>query len=325
MTAVLIVLAVAVVVLLAVTLHLARRGPEAGSADGAQPSVPAVPPPASAVPPRPANVAIVTLYELWMSRVEREKLGAGDGAWADLAGTPQYATWRRLAEARGAGDDVQHYMTRGLLSEVLYAAGGVERELGRLRQALDGARQVTAREAPRPTVLLQGQAAPAAQRQPIGGPYAAVRPVREASYSFVNLLSWARSTVERTDRAYQPGSSGRAGLLPALRPGELRDGVESALQHLRTALKDSRSLSTYAFHAGAIPGEGTSGSGLLLPDGDTLAPPAYSLTKEAPVEEALQFTEGRNMLTCATELMAAIELFVNQVLDAFAADRDVSP
>ena len=101
--------------------------------------------------------------------------------------------------------------------------------------------------------------------------------------------------------------------------------MESALQHLRTALKDSRSLSTYAFHAGAIPGEGTSGIGLLLPDGDTLAPPAYSLTKEAPVEEALQFTEGRNMLTCATELMAAVELFVNQVLDAFAADRDVSP
>ena len=60
--------------------------------------------------------------------------------------------------------------------------------------------------------------------------------MREASYSFVNLLSWARATVERTDRPYQPGSSGRAGLLPALRPGELRDSVEAALQHLRTAL-----------------------------------------------------------------------------------------
>src|ERR1700753_1103046 len=112
-----------------------------------------------------------------MSGVERENLGAGDGAWADLADTPQYATWRRLAEARGAGDDVQHYMTRGLLSEVLYAAGGVERGLARLRQALDGARQLAAREAPRPTVLLQGQPARPAQRQPIGGLYAAVRPV----------------------------------------------------------------------------------------------------------------------------------------------------
>jgi hypothetical protein len=101
--------------------------------------------------------------------------------------------------------------------------------------------------------------------------------------------------------------------------------VESALQHLRTALKDSRSLSSYAFHAGAIPGDETSGSGLLLPDGDTLAPPAFSLTKQAPAEEALQFTEDRTMLTCATELMAAIEEFVNQVLDAFAASVTVRP
>jgi hypothetical protein len=322
-TAVLIVLAVAVVVLLAVTLHLARRGSVAESGESSQPSAPSVPVSASAVPPRPANVAVVTLYELWMSRVEREKLGAGDDAWTDLTGTPQYATWQRLAEARGVADDVQHYMTRGLLSEVLYAAGGVERELGQLRKAVNAGQQLAAREAPRPTVLLQGQPAPAAQRQPIGGPYAAVRPVREASYSFVNLLSWARSAVERTDRPFRPGSSGRAGLLPALRPGELRDTVESALQHLRTALKDSRSLSSYAFHTGAIPAEGTQGSG-PLPDGDTLGPPAYSLTDTAPTGEALQFAEDRDMLTYAAELMDAVEAFVNEVLDAFAASETVT-
>ena len=308
MTAVLIVLGIAVVVLLVVTLRLARRGRAVGSDEKAQAWAPAVPAPT-------ANVAVVTLYELWMSRVEREKLGAGDSTWADLTRTPQYATWQRLVEARGAGGNVQHYMTGGLLSEVLYAAGGVERELRELRQALDDQQQQVA-QAPRPAVLLQAPATPAAQRQPIGGPYLAVRPVREASYSFVNLVSWARSTVDRTDRPYKPGSSGRAGLLPALRPGELRDSVEAALQHLRTALKDSRSLSSYAFHTGAIPDEETPGGG-TPPGESTLAPPP--LADPALTEGALEFTADRDMLTYATELMAAIEEFVNQVLDAFAA------
>jgi hypothetical protein len=316
-TAVLIVLAVAVVVLLAVSLRLARRGQAAGSDKKAQAWAPVVPAPT-------ANVAVVTRYERWMSRFEQEKLGAREENWADLTGAPQYATWQRLAEARGAAGDVPHYLTHGLLAEVLYAAGGVERELRELRKALDDGQRLSGQEAPRPSVLVQVQSAPAPPGRQPARAFVATRPVREASYSFVNLLSWARSTVERTDRPYRPGTSGRAGLLPALRPGELHDRVEVALQHLRTALRDSRSVSSYAFHAGAIPGEGTPGSG-PLPDGDTLAPPAYSLTRQAPAEEALQFTEDRDMLTYATELMDAVETFVNQVLDAFAASETVSP
>ena len=257
MTAVLIVLGIAVVVLLAVTLHLARRGLPARSDEKAQAWAPAVPPPT-------ANVAVVMLYELWMNRVEQEKLGADDG----------------------------------LLPEVLYAAGGVERELRDLRKALDDEQRLAAQEPPRPAVQLQERSAPApaaAQRQPIGGPYAAARPAREASYSFVNLVSWARSTVDRTDRPSKPGSSGRTGLLPSLPSGELRDSVAVALQHLRTALKDSRSRSGAAFDAGA-------------------ASPALAA-------EGLELTPDRDLLTYATELMAAVEIFVNQVLDAFAADQ----
>jgi hypothetical protein len=316
-TAVLIVLAVAVVVLVAVSLYLARRGRAAGSDEKAQAWAPVIPAPA-------ANVAVVTRYERWMSRFEQEKLGAREESWADLTGTPQYATWQRLAEARGAGDDVPHYLTNGLLAEVLYAAGGVERELRELHKVLDDGQRLSAQEAPRPSVRVRVQPASAPPGRPAARAFMATRPVRETSYSFVNLLSWARSTVERTDRPYRPGTSGRAGLLPALRPGELHDRVEAALQHLRTALRDSRSVSSYAFHAGAIPGEGTPGSG-LLPDGDTLAPPAYSLTNQAPAEEALQFTEDRDMLTYAIGLMDAIETFVNQVLDAFAASQTVRP
>jgi hypothetical protein len=314
-TAALIVLGIAVVVLLIVTLRLARRGGAAGSDEKAQAWAPSIPAPT-------ANVAVVTRYERWMGRVEQEKLGARDETWADLSDTPQYATWQRLAEARGAPADVRPYMTHGLLAEVLFAAGGVERELRQLRTAVEDGRRAT-QEPPRPSVLVQVQQASARQGQPAARTFVSARPVREASYSFVNLLSWARLTVERTDRPHQPGVSGRAGLLPALRPGKLHDSVEAALQHLRTALVDSRSVSSYAFHAGAVPGDETPGNG-RLPDGDTLAPPAYSLTKQEPNAGALQFTEERDMLTYATELMAAIEVFVNRVLDAFAASRTVA-
>jgi hypothetical protein len=315
-TAALIVLGIAVVVLLIVTLRLARRGRAARSDEKAQAWAPSIPAPT-------ANVAVVTRYERWMGRVELEKLGARDETWADLSDTPQYAPWQRLAEARGAPADVRPYMTHGLLAEVLFAAGGVERELRELHKAV-GDGQRAAQEPPRPSVLVQVQQQTSAlQGRPDARAFVSARPVREASYSFVNLLSWARATVERTDRPYQPGSSGRAGLLPALRPGELHDSVEAALQHLRTALLDSRSLSSYAFHTGAVPGDEAPGSG-RLPDGDTLAPPAYSLTKQEPAVGALQFSEGRDMLTYATDLMAAIEVFVNRVLDAFAASRTVS-
>jgi hypothetical protein len=308
--ALLVILAVAVVVLLAVTLRLARRvRAVGGGGDRAQPRAPAVRAPT-------ANVAVVTLYEIWMGRAERDKLGARDDNWADLSRAPQYESWRRLAEARGAGQDVQHYVTRSLLSEVIYAAGGVEREFLQLRKALADVQQLADEAVPPPPQSAQGQ--------PISRPYVGARPVREASYCFVNLLSWARSTVERTDRPYKPGSSQRAGLLPALPPGQLHDSVAAALQHLRTALRDSRSLASYAFHTGAVPAEGAPRTE-ILPDGRNLTRLADPLADPALAGEAFEFSEDRDMLAYATELMAAIEVFVNRVLDAFAASRPASP
>lgn len=313
MLALLVVLAVAVVVLLAVTLRLARRVRAVGGGDDrAQARAPAVRAPAVRAPA--ANVAVVTLYEIWMGRAERDKLGARDGDWAELSRTPQYESWRRLAEARGAGQDVQHYATRSLLSEVIYAAGGVEREFLQLRRALADVQQ------------LAGEAAPAepAPGRPVSRPYVAARPVREASYCFVNLLSWARATAERTDRPCKPGSSQRAGLLPALPPGQLHGSVAAALQYLRTALRDSRSLASYVFHTGAVSAQGAPGIE-ILPDGRNLARLADPLADPAQSGDAFEFTEDRAMLAYATELMAAIEVFVNRVLDAFAASRPAGP
>ena len=282
----------------------------------------------------PTNVAVLTQYDMWMRRVEREQLGARDGTWADVSGTPQYATWRRLAEARGAGDDVPRYMTQSLLSEVIFAAGGVEREFQQLCEALADARRSAAEAAPRsspspgPVITPGPVIAPVpvitpgpliAPEQGLPRPHDTAPPMREASYCFVDLLGWARSTVERTDRPYRPGSPERAGLIPALAPGQLRDSVEAALRHLRAALRDSRFLAGYAFHAGAVP-EGTPGAE-ILPDGRILARLAEPVTDPVLTWEGLEFTEARDMLTYATELMAAVEVFVSRVLDAFAAGR----
>ncbi len=268
------------------------------------------------------NVAVLTQYDMWMRRVEREQLGTRDGTWAEVSSTPQYATWRRLAEARGAGDDVPRYMTHSLLSEVIFAAGGVEREFQELCKALADARrsagEATPHSSPSPgPVIAPGQAIAPGQGLPRS--YGTAPPMREASYCFVDLLGWARSTVERTDRPYRPGSSERAGLIPALAPGQLRDSVEAALRQLRAALRDSRFLAGYALHAGAVP-EGTPGAE-ILPDGRVLARLAEPVTDPVLTWEGLEFTEARDMLTYATGLMAAVEAFVSRVLDAFAAGR----
>ena len=326
-------LSVAVVLLLFVTLRYAWRDRAARAGAGAQAQAPVKSAPLT-------NVAVLTQYEMWMRRVEREQLGARDGTWAELGSTPQYATWRRLAEARGAGDDVPRYMTHSLLSEVIYAAGGVEREFQQLRKALADARRSTGEATPHSSSspgpvnapgrgIAPGQASSPEQgiapgqasspEQGIPRSYGAAPPMREASYCFVDLLGWARSTVERTDRPYRPGSSERAGLIPALAPGQLRDRVETALRQLRAALRDSRFLAGYALHAGAVP-EGTPGAE-ILPDGRSLARLAEPVTDPVLTWEGLEFTEARDMLAYATELMAAIEVFVSRVLDAFAAGR----
>ena len=259
-----------------------------------------------------ANVAVLSRYEIWMRRVRREQLGAGDEDWKDLSSTAQYAAWRQLAEARGGRADAQGYLTRSLLSEVLYAAGGVERELGLLRKALAEVQQLPGEATARP--------APPAVQQPVVGSYGAAPPVRDASYSFINLLSWARATVERTDRRYKSGSKERAGLLPALAEGQLQDSVAAALQRLMAALRDSRFLANYALHAGAVPG-GDTPKAELLPDEHPLAQVPDPLADPVLTWETFQFTQDRDMLAYATELTTAIETFVDSVLDAFAASR----
>jgi hypothetical protein len=246
-------------------------------------------------------------------RVGAQQLGYWGEHWADLSTTRQGAAWLQLAAERGADIDLTYHMTRGLLPEVLYAAGGVERELGQLTDALaDVKRFADEARAQHPL--------PSPQEWPVYGLHVSTPSMRDASYIFINLLSWARSTVERTDRPYNPGSAERAGLLPALVPGKLRDSVEAALKDLRAALGEGRFLANYALHAGAVPGGGTPRAD-ILPDGRLVARVPDAIDDHILTWEEFEFTQNRDMLTYATEVMGNIEAFVDKVLDAFATDR----
>jgi len=255
----------------------------------------------------------LTRYDRWMIRIQVQQLGVWGEHWADRGDTQQAAAWRDLAAERGVDIDLKYHMTRGLLEEVIYAAGGVERELIHLTQALAGVQQVAEEAIARHPPRSPGE-------WPERGWQVSTSSMQEASYCFVNLLSWARSTVERTDRTYKPGSAERAGLLPALAAGRLGNSVNAALLDLKAALGDSRLLANYALHSGAVPGGGTPRAE-ILPDGRVLARIPDRVQSHVLTWEAFKFTENRDMLTYATDLMAHVGQFVERVLDAFAADR----
>ena len=254
-----------------------------------------------------------TRYDGWMRRVIEGALDFWGENWRDLSTTAQYAAWRQLAAARGADTDVQYHMTRSLLPEVIYAAGGVERELGLIRTALADVQ----RFADEGIALFPRTP----EEWPTCGWHVSTPSMREASYSFTNLLSWARSAMDRTERRDMQGNVVEpAGLLPALAPGPLHDSVEAALQDLRDALPDSRLLANYSLHAGAVTGGG-SASAEILPDGRVLARVPDPLTARVLTWEAFEFTQDRDMLTYATEVMSSVAAFVEKVLEAFEVNR----
>jgi hypothetical protein len=206
---------------------------------------------------------VQTRYVRWTTRVMEGQLDFWGENWADLSGTQQYDDWQQLIQSRSGTGDPQYYMTRSLLPEVLYAVGGVERELCHLATALEQI-QLAADNA------LAGRDLSAAN-WPTCGHHISTDAMQQASYIFVNLLSWARAVRERTSRRYKPRSAEQAGLLPALAPGRLHDTVRNALNILDVELGEARLLTNYALHAGAVPGGGTPRAE-ILPDGRARIP-----------------------------------------------------
>lgn len=250
-------------------------------------------------------------YDRWMMRVIERQLGVWGEYWTDLSVTKQFADWRPLVEGRLGVGNVWYFMTRELLPEVMYAAGGVEREFGLFQAAMANVTLSTQESATRPPYSSPDVKWPL-------GKNVSPKSMRDVSYGFTNMLTWVRSVEERTDRPYKAGE--RAGLLPALARGPLYDAVNTALEDLRTVLRDSRFFANHALHSGAVPGGGTPRAE-ILPDGQIIARLPDPLPGPVLTWEEFKFTGNRDMLTYTTEVMSSVETFVEEVLEAFEVNR----
>ena len=254
--------------------------------------------------PKPVPV-VQTRYDRWTARVMDGQLDFWGENWADLSGTQQYADWQQLIQSRGGTGDPQYYMTRGLLPEVLYAAGGVERELGHLADALAQV-QLAADN------VLAGRDISAAN-------WPGTRSPNLHRYIFINLLSWARAVRERTSRRYKPGSAEQAGLLSALAPGTLYDTVETHSRPSTTRCENRGSSLITHFTLAQCPAA-------ALPE--QKSSPTGASSHASPIRRQAGYLAGtkssppnRDMLTYGQQLMAAIEIFVDDTLGALEANR----
>lgn len=253
-------------------------------------------------------------YARWMMRAGRESFFAWGELWADRSGSAEYADWEALARQRGLDPietNIKYHATRGLLSELLYAAGGIEQESLRLEHAVAEAQRWTD-EACKLFPPRNPEEIAAGAKSFSGAPT-----LLDASYAFNNVMIWARAVCERIERPYKPNHKEQVGLLPALSPGPLRDRVRQAFDRLKAEINPAvRLMANYSLHAGTLTGGGTP-TAIILDDGKIklIAPDPPS----GPIAtwEAFTYDESRDQLAHAREVMRAIEHFVDETLTAF--------
>ena len=244
-----------------------------------------------------------------------ESLGDGSELWVEPSTRPDYAEWESLARKRGDNDpdpdSIGYHMTRTLIYDLLFAAGGVETELLRLHDALGAAQEWTnwaRQQIPRDESVARGPE----YREGTGAPS-----LLDAHYAFWNLLAWTRAVQERIDRPYKPGSKDRAGLLPAVAPAPLRTRIHKALNTFRDRTKDTRYFANYVLHSGAIPGGG-SPRAEVEPDGHIWLRLPDPPTNHITTWEEFEFTQRRDMVKYAEDLMEAVAQTIDEILAAFA-------
>ena len=256
------------------------------------------------------NAGTMPRHQDWLRRFAVGHGFAWGELWADVRSHPDYPTWQQLARRRGLAPDKEllgYHMTRGLILEVIHAAGGVERELAQVQAALEEA-QAWADQA-----VLNF---PNEREKPLWGVNAAAPSLVDVSYAFVNLLIWARTVRERVERPWRPRSTKRVGLLPALEPGPLQDRVADALSILDDALAEARYLTNHALHAGSLPSTSTPAAE-VLEDGRIVFRIPNPVAGPITTWEEFSFSDGRDALTYAHSLMQSVADFVDEVLTAF--------
>jgi len=254
-------------------------------------------------------------YARWMMRAGRESFFSWGELWADKSGSAEYADWEALARQRGldpTGTNIKYHATRGLLSELLYAAGGVEQEQLRLERAVTEAQRWTDETCQLLPPRNPGEITTETQS------FSCAPTLLDASYAFNNVMIWARAVCERIERPYKPNHKERVGLLPALSPeGSLRDRVQQAFDSLKAELNPAvRFMANYSLHAGTLTGGGTP-TATILDDGKIKFAAPDPPSGPIATWEAFTYDESRDQLGHAREVMDAIEHFVDETLAAF--------
>jgi hypothetical protein len=193
--------------------------------------------------------------------------------------------------------------THTLLTDVVDAAGGVERSYARLHQAVTLVQETYRRWSSESGELPDG-----------GGMVDAS--VEDAWYTVEELLVWARTLDDRLRRrAVDQRRYPDQGLIPALADGPRRDAVIRARARLLSGgVDEARFLSGLNLHmqsiqAGSKGGRIRSGR-VVLPFPDRIS---------APVSYRWQLTYGdkRDAVSFADGLMAAAERFMDELISAF--------
>jgi hypothetical protein len=190
-----------------------------------------------------------------------------------------------------------------LLDDVIVAAGGVERAITKLREAV---------------AELRGYASDHGIKAKDGIPHGlGHKAAAEAVYAFSDVLSWSRTVVERLER--QPGDKRRfpkQGLIPALKPKRLRKRCEKLLSQLKSGpVGQARSLANFMLHSGLVrhPFSGVE----IYSDGDVVLP-----IPDAPIRAVshwylLTWSQKRDGFALAEELWRTLQSSVDGLIEAF--------
>lgn len=123
------------------------------------------------------------------------KIKIAQAPWSDAKDLPEFDGWkrfvvRRVGPSKAAEVDLRFYMTRGLVDEIVYAAGGLEREIMTLRQILDVAQPFADEVLAKSLVI-------ACARTALG-----LNAAHHASFTVMNALAWARAVEERVQHKF---------------------------------------------------------------------------------------------------------------------------
>lgn len=256
--------------------------------------------------------------------------------WRDAEDMAGHSDWVKLAVNRGRPDaDLRLYMVRGLVNEVIVAAGGIEREIRALKAAQTFA-DAHAAAVPNPV--------PRPETGPMGVPPAGA--ALDAAYATMNALNWMRTVHERVQRddpaatgpwflgwlrwlrrsklgerfgLSRPRATQEAGLLASLKDGEPKATIRTEFKKLLPKLRDARKFDNYVLHGGALPGGQTPGF-CMLPDRNVFFPfPDDPNTKRFFTWEQFTYKKERAALSYIEDKFDAIGTFIDSMLDAFDA------